>query len=54
MGRLGRGHKDLYDTINNSIHFQLDHALASLRVIASLVTQHMYSLPTYLVPKWTS
>ena len=28
-GRLGRGHKGLYDTINNSIHFQLGLALAS-------------------------
>ncbi|GMP41362.1 hypothetical protein CsSME_00011497 [Camellia sinensis var. sinensis] len=37
----------LYDTINNSIHFQLGLALASLGVIASLVAQHMYSLPAY-------
>ncbi|KAK9660212.1 hypothetical protein RND81_O239300 [Saponaria officinalis] len=36
-GRLGRGHKGLYDTINNSIHFQLGLALASLGVITSLV-----------------
>ncbi|KAI3670151.1 hypothetical protein L1987_88105 [Smallanthus sonchifolius] len=35
-GRLGRGHKGLYDTINNSIHFQLGLALASLGVITSL------------------
>ncbi|XVE57354.1 hypothetical protein DITRI_Ditri04bG0084600 [Diplodiscus trichospermus] len=46
-GRLGRGHKGLYDTINNSIHFQLSLALASLGVITSLVAQHMYSLPAY-------
>ncbi|XP_035845886.1 photosystem I P700 chlorophyll a apoprotein A2-like [Helianthus annuus] len=46
-GRLGRGHKGLYDTINNSIHFQLGLALASFRVITSLVAQHMYSLPAY-------
>ncbi|PHT95626.1 Photosystem I chlorophyll a apoprotein A2 [Capsicum annuum] len=46
-GRLGRGHKGLYDTINNSLHFQLGLALASLGVITSLVAQHMYSLPTY-------
>ncbi|KAG2571463.1 hypothetical protein PVAP13_7KG111555, partial [Panicum virgatum] len=46
-GRLGRGHKGLYDTINNSIHFQLGLALASLGVITSLVAQHMYSLPAY-------
>ncbi|CAN6476523.1 unnamed protein product [Victoria cruziana] len=32
-GRLGHGHKGLYDTINNSIHFQL--------------AQHRYSLPAY-------
>ncbi|KAL2898531.1 hypothetical protein RDABS01_040313 [Bienertia sinuspersici] len=46
-GRLGRGHKGLYDTINNSLHFQLGLALASLSVITSLVAQHMYSLPAY-------
>ncbi|KAL2894493.1 hypothetical protein RDABS01_010402, partial [Bienertia sinuspersici] len=46
-GRLGRGHKGLYDTINNSLHFQLVLALASLGVITSLVAQHMYSLPAY-------
>ncbi|KAF8100561.1 hypothetical protein N665_0221s0038 [Sinapis alba] len=46
-GRLGRGHKGLYDTINNSIHFQLGLALASLGVITSLVAKHMYSLPAY-------
>ncbi|KAK1268615.1 Photosystem I P700 chlorophyll a apoprotein A2 [Acorus gramineus] len=46
-GRLGRGHKGLYDTINNSLHFQLGLALACLGVITSLVAQHMYSLPAY-------
>ncbi|PHT54964.1 Photosystem I chlorophyll a apoprotein A2 [Capsicum baccatum] len=46
-GRLGRGHKGLYDTINNSLHFQLGLALASLGVITSLVAQHMYFLPSY-------
>ncbi|KAL3646612.1 hypothetical protein CASFOL_009579 [Castilleja foliolosa] len=46
-GRLGRGHKGLYDTINNSLHFQLGLSLASLGVITSLVAQHMYSLPAY-------
>ncbi|CAN6483144.1 unnamed protein product [Victoria cruziana] len=46
-GRLGCGHKGLYDTINNSIHFQLGLALASLGIITSLVAQHMYSLPAY-------
>ncbi|KAL5816123.1 hypothetical protein ACOSQ3_024501 [Xanthoceras sorbifolium] len=33
--------------INNSLHFQLGLALASLGVITSLVAQHMYSLPAY-------
>jgi photosystem I P700 chlorophyll a apoprotein A2 len=46
-GRLGAGHKGLYDTINDSLHFQLGLALASLGVITSLVAQHMYSLPAY-------
>jgi len=46
-GRLGAGHKGLYDTVNNSLHFQLGLALASLGVITSLVAQHMYSLPAY-------
>ncbi|CAF1705555.1 unnamed protein product [Brassica napus] len=31
-GRLGRGHKGLYDTINNSIHFQLGATLAAFPV----------------------
>lgn len=43
----GAGHTNLYDTINNSLHFQLGLALASLGVITSLVAQHMYSLPSY-------
>jgi len=46
-GGLGKGHKGLYDTVNNSLHFQLGLALASLGVITSLVAQHMYSLPAY-------
>lgn len=46
-GKLGEGHKGLYDTLNNSLHFQLALALASLGVITSLVAQHMYSLPPY-------
>lgn len=46
-GRLGAGHKNLYDTINNSLHFQLGLALAALGVITSLVAQHMYSIPPY-------
>ncbi|MCG9893257.1 MAG: photosystem I core protein PsaB [Thermosynechococcaceae cyanobacterium MS004] len=46
-GGLGAGHKGLYDTVNNSLHFQLGLALASLGVITSLVAQHMYSMPPY-------
>eukprot|EP01018_Ginkgo_biloba_P034860 Gb_41660 [translate_table: standard] len=46
-GLLGYGHKGIYNTIDNSLHFQLGLALASLGVIISLVAQHMYSLPAY-------
>ncbi|MEM6591424.1 MAG: photosystem I core protein PsaB, partial [Cyanobacteria bacterium P01_C01_bin.73] len=46
-GNLGEGHKGLYDTLNNSLHFQLALALASLGVVTSLVAQHMYALPSY-------
>ncbi|MBD2105334.1 MULTISPECIES: photosystem I core protein PsaB [unclassified Nodosilinea] len=46
-GGLGEGHKGLYDTYNNSLHFQLAFHLASLGVITSLVAQHMYALPPY-------
>nr|AEQ94228.1 photosystem I P700 apoprotein A2 [Eutreptia viridis] len=46
-GNLGAGHLNLYDTVNDSLHFQLGLALASLGVITSLVAQHMYSLPPY-------
>ncbi|MEM9117153.1 MAG: photosystem I core protein PsaB [Cyanobacteria bacterium P01_D01_bin.6] len=46
-GSLGEGHKGLYDTLNNSLHFQLALALASLGVVTSLVAQHMYALPPY-------
>ncbi|MEM9766589.1 MAG: photosystem I core protein PsaB [Cyanobacteria bacterium P01_D01_bin.71] len=46
-GNLGAGHSGLYDTLNNSLHFQLSLALASLGVITSLVAQHMYALPPY-------
>nr|BBD21694.1 photosystem I P700 chlorophyll a apoprotein A2 [Poropsis sp. ID1_4] len=46
-GRLGTGHIGLFDTVNNSLHFQLGLALASLGTICSLVAQHMYSLPAY-------
>jgi photosystem I P700 chlorophyll a apoprotein A2 len=45
--RLGEGHKGLFDTINNSLHFQLGLALASVGTVTSLVAQHMYSLPPY-------
>jgi photosystem I P700 chlorophyll a apoprotein A2 len=46
-GRLGAGHAGLYDTVNNSLHFQLGLALASLGVVTSLVAQHMYAMPPY-------
>ncbi|NEQ63994.1 MAG: photosystem I core protein PsaB [Symploca sp. SIO1B1] len=46
-GKLGDGHKGLYDTLNNSLHFQLGLALACLGVVTSLVAQHMYSMPPY-------
>ena len=46
-GGLGDGHRGLYETVNNSLHFQLGLALAALGVITSLVAQHMYSLPPY-------
>jgi photosystem I P700 chlorophyll a apoprotein A2 len=46
-GGLGAGHTGLYDTLNNSLHFQLALALASLGVVTSLVAQHMYSMPSY-------
>ncbi|MBE9168556.1 photosystem I core protein PsaB [Pleurocapsales cyanobacterium LEGE 06147] len=46
-GRLGAGHKGIYDTYNNSLHFQLGWHLAALGVITSLVAQHMYAMPPY-------
>lgn len=46
-GKLGDAHKGLFDTLNNSLHFQLALALASLGVVTSLVAQHMYSMPPY-------
>ena len=46
-GGLGSGHKGLFDTVNNSLHFQLALALASVGTICSLVAQHTYSLPAY-------
>ena len=44
---IGDGHKGLYDTINNSLHFQLALALAAVGTITSLVAQHQYALPPY-------
>ena len=46
-GDLGEGHKGMYETLNNSLHFQLALALAALGTVTSLVAQHMYSLPSY-------
>ena len=46
-GRLGAGHTGLFDTVNNSLHFQLGLALASVGVMCSLTAQHMYSMPPY-------
>merc|ERR1712178_78974 len=46
-GKMGRGHSNLYDTVNNSLHFQLGLALASVGTICSMVAQHIYSLPSY-------
>jgi photosystem I P700 chlorophyll a apoprotein A2 len=46
-GQFNLPHQGLYDTINNSLHFQLSLALAALGVITSLVAQHMYALPPY-------
>jgi photosystem I P700 chlorophyll a apoprotein A2 len=46
-GKIGRGHYNLYDTVNNSLHFQLGLALASVGTITSLVAQHIYSIPPY-------
>nr|QIZ74392.1 P700 apoprotein A2 of photosystem I [Draparnaldia mutabilis] len=46
-GNMGAGHRGLFETVNNSLHFQLGLALASVGTICSLVLQHMYSLPPY-------
>jgi len=46
-GNFGRGHRGLYDTVNNSLHFQLGLALASAGTVTSWVAQHIYSLPPY-------
>jgi photosystem I P700 chlorophyll a apoprotein A2 len=47
-GKLGAGHKNLYETITDSLHFQLSLALASLGVVTSLTAQHIYSLTPYV------
>ena len=47
QGQFNLPHQGLYETLNNSLHFQLALALASLGVITSLVAQHMYALPPY-------
>ncbi|MGB7085975.1 MAG: photosystem I core protein PsaB, partial [Phormidesmis sp.] len=46
-GMLGAGHKGIYDTYNNSLHFQLGWHLACLGVVTSVVAQHMYAMPPY-------
>jgi photosystem I P700 chlorophyll a apoprotein A2 len=46
-GKLGDAHKGIFDTLNNSLHFQLALALASLGVVTSVVAQHMYAMPPY-------
>ncbi|NEP08701.1 MAG: photosystem I core protein PsaB [Symploca sp. SIO1A3] len=46
-GKLGDGHTGMYDTVNNSLHFQLGLALACLGVVTSLVAHHMYAMPPY-------
>ena len=46
-GQFNLPHQGLYDTLNNSLHFQLALALAALGTITSLVAQHMYALPPY-------
>nr|NP_045213.1 photosystem I P700 chlorophyll a apoprotein A2 [Cyanidium caldarium]Q9TLQ6.1 RecName: Full=Photosystem I P700 chlorophyll a apoprotein A2; AltName: Full=PSI-B; AltName: Full=PsaB [Cyanidium caldarium]AAF12881.1 unknown [Cyanidium caldarium]WDB00145.1 photosystem I P700 chlorophyll a apoprotein A2 [Cyanidium caldarium] len=46
-GKMGLGHKGLFNTISNSLHFQLGLALACLGVLSSLTAQHLYSIPPY-------
>ncbi|MCU0548999.1 MAG: photosystem I core protein PsaB [Leptolyngbya sp. Prado105] len=49
-GVQGQGnlpHQGLYDTYNNSLHFQLGIHLAALGTALSVVAQHMYSMPPY-------
>lgn len=44
---LGDAHRNLYDTITNSLHLQLCFALAALGVACSLTAQHIYTLNPY-------
>lgn len=46
-GQFNLPHHGLYDTYNNSLHFQLGIHLAALGVVTSLVAQHMYAMPPY-------
>ena len=46
-GKMGLGHKGLFNTVSNSLHFQLGLALACLGVLSSLTAQHLYSIPPY-------
>jgi photosystem I P700 chlorophyll a apoprotein A2 len=46
-GQFNLPHQGLYDTYNNSLHFQLSIHLAALGTITSLVAQHMYAMPPY-------
>lgn len=46
-GQFNLPHQGLYDTYNNSLHFQLSIHLGALGTALSLVAQHMYALPPY-------
>jgi photosystem I P700 chlorophyll a apoprotein A2 len=46
-GQFNMPHQGIYETYNNSLHFQLGWHLACLGVITSLVAQHMYAMPPY-------
>ena len=46
-GQFNLPHQGLYDTYNNSLHFQLSIHLAALGTALSLVAQHMYAMPPY-------
>merc|ERR1712226_170036 len=46
-GRLGEGHRGLFETITDSLHMQLGLALACLGVATSLTAQHMYAITPY-------